>query len=1085
VNRARSSIPSSTTSRKHVPVIRSQSSVAGSASTPTPLLDVSAESPGESRAMEDTVRASVSKFITDKTPAPMSRSGNLSLEAELDLKISQQQWRRKTNTEYEDLMKAIRRAKATVKEHCKYTISLLEVADLYMDWEDMTFKERNQWLVDQLRQPGLVVNTVSMKRRQHAFRVVSTDGTDDARVCRKCWALLNGDISANGMKRAFANVRAGVLKTDTGGSRVDRGLNGTMSTGAWFTGFGKRLGDLMPDCDVVQLPCKDQTEVWNVYKDAMAKCPWEKPLGLRAFTRVMKNLSQKYHARVRKAFLQCTMCHYLDAKIARNVRKQSAAVFKKLKDIHRAHVGGQKAKYYKHRDKGKHPHNNSNYLSVIVDGMDQSKTQCPRMARTPKSLDGREQLKFHVTGVIMHGHMHVLYTWVDNFPKDPNVTCSVLMEAFKDLRKLHGPDWKMPKVLLLQLDNCSGENKNQCVMLFLCALVYFGVFARIKLSFLLVGHTHEDIDQLFSRLSIKWGPQDIWSLPQLVYFAMQVFYGQTTRAEQREARLDGEKLDEAEKEHLLKGYSVTHKHLTTMADVKTWLGPLMKEEWFGLTSFRCMKFRKDDNGDVRIFLRTCMCSADSTLCEEFPNNTWEPRDINCGSDRNDGQVLIFDAENQLDPRHIPLVPMKKLPATEEGIMDFFDNVPSELLKTKAGIIKKGLNKNGSKKRAPAAGHCNALYAKQQVPVDEEGDTSSSGSSSESDDSSSAMGQAAKRPMHEGRAWFKTFFAAQRKSIGEMCAVCKELRATEAGAKDAQTALEKTHLMKKSMEAFKAAVAEVSRNEETSSEEDTSDDAGDGEAKDNKDTPLKRARAALRVASKELATHMADTDYRDEHGKYETDGLFGEHEANVDVEEADWEDMDDSSETEAEKALAALPLFITQDQEAPKFRVGGKSSVRKVHENGGCLAGHHVIVRHEDTEAVFFVGDVIGRSPSDPVNCVEIHLRGNVDTKLLGTYKLAWVGQDDTPYFSEKKKHPSHVAWTESNVWISGIITWSSDWVLLKGFKLPAKALSRVKFTTGIEWNGKELEKKSSSAPERVLAKQKKKTQKKKQKQPRK
>ncbi len=97
------------------------------------------------------------------------------------------------------------------------------------------------------------------------------------------------------------------------------------------------------------------------------------------------------------------------------------------------------------------------------------------------------------------------------------------------------------------------------------------------MSFLLVGHTHEDIDQLFSRLSIKWGPQDIWSLDQLVHFAMQVFYGQTTRAEQREERLQGQEMDEDEVKYALQGYSVTHKHLTAMADIRTWLGPLMEQ----------------------------------------------------------------------------------------------------------------------------------------------------------------------------------------------------------------------------------------------------------------------------------------------------------------------------------------------------------------------------------------------------------------------------------------------------------------------------------------------------------------------------
>ena len=76
-------------------------------------------------------------------------------------------------------------------------------------------------------------------------------------------------------------------------------------------------------------------------------------------------------------------------------------------------------------------------------------------------------------------------------------------------------------VLYLQLDNTARENKNQYVMAFLAYLVQAGIFSEVSiakiniiksmnsillyfqiyLSFLMVGHTHEDIDQVFSRVS--------------------------------------------------------------------------------------------------------------------------------------------------------------------------------------------------------------------------------------------------------------------------------------------------------------------------------------------------------------------------------------------------------------------------------------------------------------------------------------------------------------------------------------------------------------------------------------------------------
>ena len=50
------------------------------------------------------------------------------------------------------------------------------------------------------------------------------------------------------------------------------------------------------------------------------------------------------------------------------------------------------------------------------------------------------------------------------------------------------------------MDNCS-ENKNKIVFGFLSDLVSKGVFSEVYVGFLMVGHTHEDIDQFFSVIS--------------------------------------------------------------------------------------------------------------------------------------------------------------------------------------------------------------------------------------------------------------------------------------------------------------------------------------------------------------------------------------------------------------------------------------------------------------------------------------------------------------------------------------------------------------------------------------------------------
>ena len=78
------------------------------------------------------------------------------------------------------------------------------------------------------------------------------------------------------------------------------------------------------------------------------------------------------------------------------------------------------------------------------------------------------------------------------------------------------PAKNLPPVLTLQLDNCSRDNKNRWVFAFCSLLVYKGIFCEIYINFLIVGHTHEDIDALFGRWSNKLKTNDYPTIPRLM-----------------------------------------------------------------------------------------------------------------------------------------------------------------------------------------------------------------------------------------------------------------------------------------------------------------------------------------------------------------------------------------------------------------------------------------------------------------------------------------------------------------------------------------------------------------------------------------
>ena len=56
----------------------------------------------------------------------------------------------------------------------------------------------------------------------------------------------------------------------------------------------------------------------------------------------------------------------------------------------------------------------------------------------------------------------------------------------------------IPRHIHLQMDNTSADNKTQVVLAFFMLLVQAGILEAITLGFLPVGHTHEDMDALFS-----------------------------------------------------------------------------------------------------------------------------------------------------------------------------------------------------------------------------------------------------------------------------------------------------------------------------------------------------------------------------------------------------------------------------------------------------------------------------------------------------------------------------------------------------------------------------------------------------------
>lgn len=132
----------------------------------------------------------------------------------------------------------------------------------------------------------------------------------------------------------------------------------------------------------------------------------------------------------------------------------------------------------------------------------------------------KERLKLHLIGVLCFGGPIPLVTYLSksDIANDPNLTIHIIMDFLRrtwtEVKNGNGK-WCWPEVLYIQLDNATNSNKNNMVFGFLSMLVWRGVFRKIKVGFEVVGHTHDLIDQVFSRISRYLGTHDAWSFEEL------------------------------------------------------------------------------------------------------------------------------------------------------------------------------------------------------------------------------------------------------------------------------------------------------------------------------------------------------------------------------------------------------------------------------------------------------------------------------------------------------------------------------------------------------------------------------------------
>lgn len=354
---------------------------------------------------------------------------------------------------------------------------------------------------------------------------------DGGRVCVSCFrAVLGaGRTSIYGAKNLpqfdalLAVTSAGTVREPRSAPKLDSATTLLMKFVSEYGQFppNPRGSDLatqkvvLPYVGELQLREALNADVDKHNEETEAVCGdvWEE-IKKTTLTRAIANVRELYgmaiSIRKSKELCRCTDCDALDNERAAAGTRELKVIARQKKKAHLKEVNEQRQLFDNMKTKALL--DGLALWCITFDGMDQSKTKLPNKKRLTKVTDELIRLGVHVIGAFCFGGP-VRVMGLLNYPdlkKDSNLSCTTF-ERILDIqyealiKKLQADRLVDPQAMLawparvhVTFDNAPAEAKNQWFFRFVGLFVLHGVFDCISISNLLVGHTHDIVDQMFS-----------------------------------------------------------------------------------------------------------------------------------------------------------------------------------------------------------------------------------------------------------------------------------------------------------------------------------------------------------------------------------------------------------------------------------------------------------------------------------------------------------------------------------------------------------------------------------------------------------
>ncbi|XP_062576087.1 uncharacterized protein LOC134237971 [Saccostrea cucullata] len=402
-----------------------------------------------------------------------------------------------------DISSSIEKRKKCQQFCLKHVTSEMMKCMRYRFWTK-SYDQRVEWFIDKVKE----------SKCQRGKATFTIDGGHN--VCSSCFQLLL-KINKNFYYKYFKKATEG---KSAASYRNTRGF-GEAREGAilWLQNYEYFHADRMPDNGDMMLPFKTRKiDLYDLYVDEKIQqltisIKFAYTVSRSAFYEVWKTEFPKLKIKQTNSFSRCSTCVHIDRELEKTRDPVKREKLKEMMSVHNQRQMKERRYYYKKRELARR--NPSQFLSIIIDGMDQSKTNLPHFTgRLMKGVDPNSFLKTHIQGVLNHGLESLdLYVDINEYMHDANLVMNIILKSsYKALLKTGF----LQSTLYIQADNCARENKNKYVLGFCELLVTLDIFKEVHLSFLHVGHTHEDIDAAFSQLSTKLRKSDAETMPKLL-----------------------------------------------------------------------------------------------------------------------------------------------------------------------------------------------------------------------------------------------------------------------------------------------------------------------------------------------------------------------------------------------------------------------------------------------------------------------------------------------------------------------------------------------------------------------------------------